>query len=96
MQKKSIHTTINKEQAEALFRENAVLFGSVDGVPTDTAVKLFGESAVKAACRDGDYNAFTFEEKYVKYLYRRGFFYAASLHNVQEAGSPIHEGFLCP
>ena len=83
-----IRQTLNKKQVEEIFADNAVLFGTTDGLPIDKAVEIFGREAVKFAkhmSRDnpgavlscygiGDFTAFCFT--------LRGAMIAASFNNV--------------
>ena len=42
---------MNKAQVTELFQREAVLFGTVDGIPEERAVELFGQEAVDFAHR---------------------------------------------
>lgn len=90
----AIITTLNKEQAAALFDAEAILFGETNGIPEHRVVELFGEWAgafiEKTLCLDGylaagkDWNgagACSDEEPFIHYFYRSGFYKIVSKHN---------------
>lgn len=80
-------TVLNKAQVDALFRREAVLLGSRDGVPVSSAAVLFGEAAVKFAYsgHSGEYwNGYGVGDYTLVYLTYRGFLAAASYYNVQQ------------
>jgi len=78
---------LNKAQADALFRREAVLIGSEDVVPVFRAAALFGDSAVKHAKRrtGGQYsNGYGVGDYTLDYLTLQGFQAAASFYNVRQ------------
>ena len=89
-----IITTLNKEQATALFDTEAILFGETNGVPEHRVVELFGEWTgafiEKTLSLDGyltagkDWNgegACSDDEPFIHYFYRSGFYKIVSKHN---------------
>lgn len=92
---------MNKEAATALFKEHAILFGSIDAVPEAIAADLLGRAAVDFAKRMdknsnvtlwggygiGDYTAF--------YLTLAGFLIAVTYNNaalLRTLGDYIEQG----
>lgn len=83
----NVKETLNKEQAEQLFNENAVLFGSHDAIPEMLVVRLLGQNSLDFVRRQrstetglfagygiGEYTAFG--------LTKKGFLIAATYQNV--------------
>ena len=82
-----INKELNLEQTEKLFRDNAIMIGGRDYVPTDTAEKLLGRNAVKYANKLGeDYNCYSTGElggfKEIVYLTKNGFIKAVTFKNI--------------
>lgn len=81
---------MNAVQVKELFEREAVLIGSVDVVPIDRAVALFGKDAVKHAMMVGhDYpgryfNGYDIGDYILCSLTFLGFQTAASFYNVQQ------------
>lgn len=89
-----IKTTLNKEQAAALFDNEAILFGDCNGIPEYRVVELFGEWVgafiENTLSLDGylaggkDWNgagACSEDEPFIHYFYRSGFYKIVSKHN---------------
>ena len=89
-----ITTTLSKEQAAALFDNEAILFGECNGIPEHRIVELFGEWTgafiERVLSLDGylaageDWNgagACSEEEPMIHYFYRAGFYKIVSKHN---------------
>jgi len=74
-------TILSKAQADALFRREAVLMGTADAIPEGRAVELFGEDAVKFACRTGGSNGYGIGDYTAMYLTYKGFLTVISYHN---------------
>ena len=89
-----IDRTLSRQAAEALFEEEAILFGESNAVPEFRIVEIFGEWAgtfiekhthYKGYFEGGrDYNGWgdcSHERPMLNYLYRRGFLKIVSEHN---------------
>lgn len=80
--------TLNKAQATALFEEKAILIGERDAVPEETAIELFGASAVDHARKLGTKgelcNAYGAGEYTARYLTLNGFMRAVTYHNISQ------------
>lgn len=88
-----IINTLSKQAAADLFAAEAILFGTLDGVPEHRIVELFGEWAGEFIVKhihykgylDGNYNAWGAcndpEYPFIHYLYRDGFYKIVSEHN---------------
>lgn len=78
---------LNSQQVKQLFEQEAVLFGSCDGVPVYRAVELFGSEAgwyADSLANAGMYSSiFGAGDFQLHYLTFRGFQQAASYANVQ-------------
>ena len=79
--------TLSKAETAQLFAQNAVLFGSNDGVPEKVVAELFGEEAVnfthKMESRLGILaNMYGIGDYSAKYLTEKGFYCAATYSNV--------------
>lgn len=76
--------TLNKAAIEELFNANSVFIGKNDVILRDTAIQLLGKKAVERANKQGvDWNAYGYEENNFYYLYKQGFFNAASFRNLE-------------
>lgn len=75
---------LSKNTVDELFRREAVLLGSADGVPEYRASFLFGEAAVDFARRAGNVNGYGIGDFTLMYLSYKGFLDAASFYNVQQ------------
>lgn len=81
---------MNKAQAESLFAQHAVLFGSRDGIPERAAVALLGCDAVAFAKRMGTSSPVTLWNGYgngsytANYLTLAGFLIAVTYNNVTD------------
>ena len=82
---------LNSAQAERLFQREAVLFGTLDGVPLTRVAELFGEEAAHAVIdrkpdqKNGLYwNLLEVRDRVLMFAYFPGFLYAASLANINE------------
>ena len=83
---KTIDKMLNKADAEALFKNEAVLIGSNDVIPEHRAIRLFDASAADfAKHKPGEtYNLYGFGgHTNIAYLTRSGFFLAASNSNME-------------
>lgn len=83
--------TMNKEQIRALFEQEAVSFGTCDGVPIRRVAELFGEDAARFADNQGDdgnrnMSVFYAGPYQVHYMTAAGFHRAAAYHNAVEIG----------
>lgn len=90
-----IETTLSLQQAEELFRQEGVLFGTENTIPVFRAVELFGAAAGEWIEKNmgsqphhlqggRDYNgrgACTEGSPFIDFLYRPGFFKLVSDHN---------------
>lgn len=89
-----IETTLSKQQAEALFQEEGIMFDNMNVLPVFRAVELFGKSAgewiernigIKGNLQPGqDHNsrgACSEEAPLIDYLYHSGFFKLVEYHN---------------
>lgn len=79
---------INKEQAQRIFADNAVLFGETDGIPDRKAAQFTGQEAVDFARRMGQnipatYGGYGIGEYTECYLTEKGFMIAATYCNVK-------------
>jgi len=83
---------LNKAQADALFRREAVLLGTADAIPEDRAKELFGEDAVKFAVRMGGQNGCGIGDYTAMYLTYKGFLAAVSYHNVEQIRNRAQKG----
>ena len=90
----AINYTLNRQAAEDLFEDEAILFGEINGVPEFRIVEIFGEWAgvfVEQNLSFGgyleggrDWNGWGDcgqERPMLHYLYRRGFLKIVSEHN---------------
>ena len=76
--------TLNKAAIEELFNANSVFIGKNDVILRDTAIQLLGKKAAERANKQGvDWNAYGYEENNFYYLYKQGFFNAASYRNLE-------------
>jgi len=79
---------LNHTQVKELFVKEAVLFGSVDGVPVFRAKKLFGPAAVEFVTCQGlggtHYNVYDVNDRSIGYLQYCGFQLAATFCNIEE------------
>lgn len=75
---------LSLEKVKALFIQESLLFGEVDGVPYDRVIELFGESALKFASKEGRItsNGYGIGGYTVHYLTWQGFKIAATYNNV--------------
>lgn len=92
-----ITNTLNKAAAADLFKKEAILFGTQDGVTEQRIVELFGEWAGEFIVKhihhkgylDGDFNAWEEcsdpEYTMLHYLYQSGFNKIVSEHNYRLA-----------
>lgn len=79
--------TLSKAETAQLFAQNAVLFGSNDGVPEKVVAELFGEEAVDFTHKMGSRfgivaNMYGIGDYSAKYLTEKGFYCAATYSNV--------------
>lgn len=83
---------MNKAQAQALFEENAILFGDRDAVPKATVTALLGQAAVNyvlwadtaGSGRKGYYNGIGMNEHIkplIEYITLAGFMQAVTYNN---------------
>lgn len=81
---------LNSAQVKNLFCQEAVLFGTVDGVPLSRISDLFGEEVAQAVVDAKNqkagtyYNIWGTKHHSVTYIYFAGFQYAATVANVIE------------
>lgn len=74
---------LKSAEVKDLFQKEAILLGTMDGVPVDRAAKLFGEEAACFAARyEHGGNGFGIGDYTLSYLTFRGFQMAATFHNV--------------
>lgn len=74
----------NKESAEKLFINSAILVGARDVIPVDRAEAILGSGAVeftKRVCPDG-FNGYGIGSDTLNYLTKQGFFIAVTYYNV--------------
>lgn len=87
-------TPVNSTQAEALFNENAALFGDHDGVPCMVAFRVFGWKPVMEVFKEASreeiikagvvyWNVWSYDGASVSYLTRRGFRRAVTIRNIE-------------
>lgn len=78
---------MNRDEADRLFRREAMLFGDTDGVLEEKAEELFGSDAVAYVHKlstGGEYwSAWGIDGFIVQYLTLKGFRNAASYRNAQ-------------
>lgn len=90
----AIYDTISKKTADALFDDEAILFGNANGIPEYRIVELFGEWAAafieKHICYNGymvvrvDYNVWDDNgsaHSEIRFFSRAGFYKIVSEHN---------------
>ncbi len=79
---------LNSKQVDQLFQQNAVLFGSRDGVPEYRVTELFGEAAANFSIRlnrnGGNHSVYGTGDYGVPYFTYNGFQVAATYTNIQE------------
>lgn len=78
---------LNKAQAAALFEANAFLFGSIDAVPEETVIDLFGEDAAEHVKSQGMgrlINGYGVGDYTATYYTFEGFMRAATYHNIKK------------
>ena len=78
---------MNQNQTAALFEQEAILFGSREGIPDERAAAIFGQDAVDFAIRQGQpgetHSGYGIGDYTAWYLTRRGVFIAATYSNVK-------------
>ena len=89
-----INQTLNRQAADTIFEEEAILFGEMNAIPEFRIVEIFGEWAGAFIEKHIHYNGYLeggrdyngwgdcgAERPMLNHLYRRGFFKIVSEHN---------------
>lgn len=79
--------TYNRAEVDKIFEENSLLIGSHNVVPVSIAAFIFGDKAVEFAKEYGaNRNSYGLGEKEsiaITYLYKQGFYKAATYYNIR-------------
>lgn len=89
--------TLNKEQMEAIFKKEAVLYGDNDGIPIRRALDLLDHPAILFAIKMGvsakklATNNYGIGERQAQYLTAWGWKIAVTYRNVEATASKYNE-----